>query len=187
VRRAAASKTVVDLAVKSNQLLLIQCKHPGVLSPTNRAALLALAALLGAWPFGSVPVRSGVHFDHFDGCQPTGSSPGERTTKPIKIKPGDTSVTNPGSTTTPKYQIGDIVQWSHDSERVATGTIVSTVVSHNRGPLHDVEIHFNPGLFLEKMSEDQLKLVHPDILRETLETIQAALKALDAGRSPNTG
>jgi len=96
-------------------------------------------------------------------------------------------VTNPGSTTTPKYQIGDIVQWSHDSERVATGTVVSTVVSHSRGPLYDVEIHFNPGLFYGEMSEDQLELVHPDILGETLETIQAALKALDAGRRRNTG
>jgi hypothetical protein len=91
-------------------------------------------------------------------------------------------VTNRRTTTTPRYQIGNIVQWRHDSERVATGTVVSTVVSHNRGPMYDVEIHFNPGLFYGEMSEDQLELVHPDILRETLETIHAALKALDPGR-----
>jgi hypothetical protein len=62
------------------------------------------------------------------------------------------------------------VQWSQDSERVATGTVVNTVISHDRGPQYDVEIHFNPGLFYGEMSEDQLELVHPDTLRETLES-----------------
>jgi hypothetical protein len=85
-------------------------------------------------------------------------------------------VANTGSTTS-KYEIGDIVQWRHDSERVATGTVVGTIVSHKRGRLYDVEIHFNPGLLNADMSEDQLELVHPEILRDTLETIQAALKA----------
>ena len=53
-------------------------------------------------------------------------------------------------TATPKYQIGDIVECKHNSERVATGT----VAGHERGPLCDVEIHFNPGLFYGEMSED---------------------------------
>jgi hypothetical protein len=53
--------------------------------------------------------------------------------------------------------------------------------------MYDVEIHFNPGLFHGEMSEEQLELVHPDILRDTLETIRAALKALDAGRGLITG
>jgi hypothetical protein len=116
-----------------------------------------------------------------------GIEAGKRTTNPIKTNPGETTVTKPESTTTPKYRIGDVMQWRHDSERVATGTVVSTVVSHNRGPLYDVEIHFNPGLFYGEMSEDQLELVHPDILRETLETMQAALKALDPGRGLDHG
>ena len=42
----------------------------------------------------------------------------------------------------PRYQIGDIVCWEHDSERVATGT----VVSQESGSRYYVEIHFNPGL-----------------------------------------
>jgi Holliday junction resolvase len=54
VTRAAASKTAVDLiAMKSGQLLLVQCKRNGVLPPVERAALLGLAALL---PSVAVPV-----------------------------------------------------------------------------------------------------------------------------------
>jgi hypothetical protein len=47
------------------------------------------------------------------------------------------------------------------------------------GPLYDVEIHFNPGLYLE-MPEDMLHPVDPDILRETLEALQAAPRAVAA-------
>jgi hypothetical protein len=78
------------------------------------------------------------------------------------------------TTNSPKYQIGDIVCWKHDSERVVTGTVASY-----EGPLYDVEIHFNPGLYLE-MPEDMLHPVDPDILRETLEALQAAPRAVAA-------
>jgi hypothetical protein len=71
----------------------------------------------------------------------------------------------------PKYEIGDIVCWQHDSERVATGT----VVSHKGSQDYYVEIHFNPGLELE-MAEDELNSVDPDILRESLEGLRAALE-----------
>ena len=37
------------------------------------------------------------------------------------------------TTNSPKYQIGDIVCWDHDSERVVTGTVASC-----EGPLYDV-------------------------------------------------
>jgi hypothetical protein len=74
------------------------------------------------------------------------------------------------TTHSPKYQIGDIVCWQHDSERVATGT----VVSQEDGPRYYVEIHFNPGLEFE-MSEDKLHPVQPEIIRETLEALQAAI------------
>jgi hypothetical protein len=125
--------------------------------------------------------RSAESKTKVDPASSRGIEPGKRTAKPTKTKPGETTVTNPGCTTTTlKYQIGDIVQWRHDRERVATGTVVS-VVSNKHGSLYDVEIHFNPGLLNPNMSEDRLQLVHPDTLRDTLETIQAALKALDAG------
>jgi len=74
------------------------------------------------------------------------------------------------TTNSPKYQIGDIVCWDDDSERVVTG-----IVASYEGPLHDVEIHFNPGLYVE-MSEDMLRPVDAYILRETLEALQAALE-----------
>jgi uncharacterized protein YijF (DUF1287 family) len=74
------------------------------------------------------------------------------------------------TTNSPKYQIGDIVCWRHDSERVATGT----VVSQESGRRYYVEIHFNPGLVFV-MSEDELHPVHPEIIRETQEALQAAI------------
>jgi hypothetical protein len=74
------------------------------------------------------------------------------------------------TTNSPKYQIGDIVCWDDDSERVGTGTVASY-----EGPLYDIEIHFNPGLYVE-MSEDMLRPVDAYILRETLEALQAALE-----------
>jgi hypothetical protein len=83
------------------------------------------------------------------------------------------------TTNSPKYQIGDIVCWQHDSERVATGTIVS----QKAGPRYHVEIHFNPGLEFE-MSEDELHPVHPEILQEILEALQAAIdcERMSSGR-----
>jgi uncharacterized protein YijF (DUF1287 family) len=74
------------------------------------------------------------------------------------------------TTNSHKYQIGDIVCWQHDSERVATGT----VVSQEDGRLYYVEIHFNPGLVFV-MSEDELHPVHPEIIRETLEALRVAI------------
>jgi Holliday junction resolvase len=75
VTRAAGSKTKVDLiGIKSGQVLLVQCKRRGTLSPAERAALLALAALL---PGVAVPVlawkqpRSAtVHLDRLTGVGP---------------------------------------------------------------------------------------------------------------------
>lgn len=52
--RSAGSKTKVDLvAIKISQLLLVQCKRDGRCSPAERAAIVALAALL---PTIAVPV-----------------------------------------------------------------------------------------------------------------------------------
>jgi Holliday junction resolvase len=75
VTRAAGSKTKVDLiGIKSAQLLLVQCKKSGVLPPAERAALLALAALL---PGVAIPVvawkrprSTEVHLDRLTGAGP---------------------------------------------------------------------------------------------------------------------
>jgi Holliday junction resolvase len=47
VTRAAGSKTKVDLiCIKSGQIVLLQCKTDGKISPAERVSLLNLAALI---------------------------------------------------------------------------------------------------------------------------------------------
>lgn len=54
VTRAAGSKTKVDLiAIKAGQVLLVQCKRDGRISPAERAEVLRIAALL---PAVAVPI-----------------------------------------------------------------------------------------------------------------------------------
>lgn len=73
--RSAGSKTKVDLvAVKSGQVLFIQCKRNGKLPPAERSALLRMAGLL---PGVALPVlaykpsaRGGVAFAVLTGPGP---------------------------------------------------------------------------------------------------------------------
>lgn len=56
VTRAAGSKTKVDLvAIKPGQVLLVQCKRNGRISPAERTEMLRLAALL---PGTAIPVHA---------------------------------------------------------------------------------------------------------------------------------
>lgn len=51
VIRSAGSKTKVDLvAIKTGQVLLVQCKLDGKISPTERTELVRIASAAGGWP-----------------------------------------------------------------------------------------------------------------------------------------
>jgi Holliday junction resolvase len=80
VFRSAGSKTKVDMtAVKTGQLLFVQCKRDGKISPAERAKLLQLATLIDC----AVPVLAWKEFGKAQVLLAVLTGPGPKDRRPF--------------------------------------------------------------------------------------------------------